>query len=133
MSKKSRDRAEFTAFWGDGITVSIQVEESDWNDIVSGLQVTIEGDGYGYDGDHYLDVWEFSGGLDGDLAINYIKQGSDDGDDDGVGYLGSPNDVLVKPLPIQAPDPKLEDSKLSLERARAAYARASSHMIKDDN
>jgi hypothetical protein len=133
MSKRTREQAEFTALWGDGITVSLQVEESYWNDIVSGLQVTVEGNGYDYDGDHYLDVWEFSGGLDGDLAINYIKQGGDDGDDDGVGYLGSPNDVLVKPLPIQAPDPKLEDSKLSLERARAAYARASSHMIKDDN
>lgn len=134
MSKTTKDHAEFTAHWGDGIMVSIQVGESDWNDIVSGLQVTVEGEGYGYDGDQYLDVWEFSGGLDGDLEINYTKQGGDDGYDSGVGYLGSPNDVLVTPLPIQAtPAPKLDDIKLALERARAAHARASSHIITDND
>ena len=123
MSETTKDHAEFTAHWGDGIMVSINVEESEWNDIVSGLQVTIEGEGYGYDGDQYLDVWEFSGGLDGDLAINYTKQGDDDGDDSGIGYLGCPNDALVKPLPIQVPASKLGHLNLASIRARTSVIR----------
>ena len=107
MSNTTNDHAEFTAYWGDSVIVSIEVNKSDWNDIVCDLDVRLNCNGFFYDGNQYLDFWDFKGGLNGKLEIKYTKKGYDDGDGSGVGYLGSPNEVLVKPLLIQEPSIKL--------------------------
>ncbi len=89
--------AYFQASWADGdVVVGIKVKPEDWRSIMNGDQVSLRGGYYFYEGSQYGSLWEFSGGLDGDLTISYHPAG--DELDIGDGYIGTPRSVLIRPL-----------------------------------
>ncbi|MGM0983300.1 MAG: hypothetical protein ACQEXG_07705 [Pseudomonadota bacterium] len=73
---------------------TLELTDSQWESILSGKPLEIEGDGYAYDGEFFTDIWSFSGGVDGYLVVNYRL---DDGEvmDEGVGYQGSLSGALI--------------------------------------
>jgi hypothetical protein len=84
-----------TVAWGNGgeVCVELPVSKTQWDQIVRGDEVTIKGTGYWYDGDFFMDVWNFSGGLEGKLEVCYGQPSV--GDYSGQGFLGAPKDVLT--------------------------------------
>jgi hypothetical protein len=60
---------------------SIVLTGSQWAQVKRGEQLTVKGEGYSYEGEHFSDYWAFAGGLDGNLQVTY-------GDDGGTGFVG---------------------------------------------
>lgn len=52
--------------WGYGARVELSLTKSQWEKIIRGDKMFIEGEGYWYEGEFFQDNWYFSGGLDGD-------------------------------------------------------------------
>ena len=90
----SKSFAKFAVAWGGGdVVVELDVDVTDWLEIVCGEEITLDGEGYSYDGEPFQDRWHFSGGLEGDLRVTYDSCESPG--DPGDGWLGSPQSALV--------------------------------------
>jgi hypothetical protein len=63
----------------------VELTPDDWEDIRSGEPVSVDGEGYEYEGKQYQDSWSFNCPSPGDLCVTY------DEDEEGtsVGYEGS--------------------------------------------
>ncbi|WMT71082.1 hypothetical protein [Bradyrhizobium sp. Ash2021] len=85
----------FSISWGNGgeVCVELSVSKAQWDRIVRGDTISIKGEGYGYDGDWFKDIWNFSGGLDGNLEVCYGQPSI--GDYSGQGFVGAPRDALT--------------------------------------
>jgi hypothetical protein len=59
--------------------------------ISKGERVTIRGKGYYYEGEFFWDIWDFSGGIDGELRVRY---GSPKDGDYGDGFVGKLRDAV---------------------------------------
>ena len=79
--------------WGYDVYVELRVSQIDWARIIEGDNVTIKGEGYGYEGEIFIDFWDFSGGLDGQLEVRYGS--TEDGDFSGQGFIGRTKDAVV--------------------------------------
>ena len=64
--------ATLSVWWDElGDDVSITISPEDWNDIQSGEEVELNGNGCILDGRKILDKWHFSGGTDGFVDVTY--------------------------------------------------------------
>jgi hypothetical protein len=91
MSKKPPYKS-LAAVWGDGeVIVELNLDEEQWDRIVRGDRVEIEGRGYWYDGDWFQDIWRFNSGCE--LIVSYGQPSI--GDFSGEGYVGSIDEVLI--------------------------------------
>jgi hypothetical protein len=100
MSEKQA--AVLAASWGYDVYVELDVSQEDWARIVAGDKVTIQGEGYDYEGETFLDFWDFSGGIDGQLEVRYGSE--EEGDFSGQGFIGSIRESLksiTKPVLTQ--------------------------------
>lgn len=86
-----------------GVTVSVEwgyeehsitLTAEDWARVKSGEELSIEGDGYHYEGEFFSDYWEFAGGMEGDLIVSY----GNDGDYSGTGFDGKLRDASITEL-----------------------------------
>jgi hypothetical protein len=94
MSKKTPYKT-LVATWGnEEVIVELSLDREQWDRIVRGNHVEVEGGGYWYDGDRFKDIWDFNSGLDGAELIVWYGQPSI-GDFSGQGYIGPISDVLV--------------------------------------
>ncbi len=59
-------------------THSLTLTPDQWEFVMSGHALGVEGPGYEYEGEHFEDYWSFAGGYRGTLEVSY-------GDDGGVG------------------------------------------------
>jgi hypothetical protein len=59
-------------------THSVTLTPTQWESVMSGHSLGVEGPGYFYDGEHFQDYWSFAGGYRGTLEVSY-------GDDGAVG------------------------------------------------
>ena len=75
--------ARISVEWGDE-DHSITLTPEDWAKVKSGEELSIQGEGYFYEGKFFLDEWHFGGGLQGELIVNY----GNDGDYSAVGFDG---------------------------------------------
>lgn len=66
---------------------TLDISDSTWEKILSGMPLNIKGNGFGYEGDSFIDTWSFAGGIDGEVVVTYQLL---DGDimDEGTGYTG---------------------------------------------
>jgi hypothetical protein len=76
--------------WGNDVGVNLTISAAQWKKISDGHSVTINGKGYFYEGERFQDVWNFAGGLDGELRVSY-------GDADG--FVGTARDAMAKKKP----------------------------------
>jgi hypothetical protein len=79
---------------GGDVVVELDVNITDWLEIIGCEEVTLDGQGYFYDGEPFQDRWHFSGGLEGDLRVTYESRLSPG--DPGDGWLGAPRRALVR-------------------------------------
>jgi hypothetical protein len=94
MTEPTAGRAALIAVeWGYD-THSIRLEASEWTRVKEGLSLRVPGDGYYYEGEFFQDYWNFSGGRDGKLAVEY-------GDGGGVGFKGSLTDASIDEIDQQ--------------------------------
>ena len=68
---------------------SITLTPRNWAKVKSGKSLSIRGEGYYYEGEHFWDYWTFGGGLDGSLDVYY-------GEDGGHGFSGKLSDTLTE-------------------------------------
>ncbi|MDB4521963.1 hypothetical protein N9100_00945 [Gammaproteobacteria bacterium] len=68
--------------------LSIVLIPRNWAKVKNGKSLSIRGKGYYYEGEHFWDYWNFSGGLQNELRVSY-------GDGGAVGYTGSLADADV--------------------------------------
>lgn len=87
------DTATLAVSWGYDVSVELVVSKENWSKILRGNQVRIRGRGYYYEGDFFWDYWNFRGGLDGELIVNYGSP--KDGDYSGVGFEGKLRDAIA--------------------------------------
>ena len=94
-----KDQAVFE-FWVDNCWHGyLAIRQKDWVPIIDGKSISIKGTGFCFDDIWYDDVWDFSGGLDGQLIMRYflpcekIEEGK-------IAFQGKPRDVLKRALPI---------------------------------
>jgi hypothetical protein len=80
------NRRELIVSWGDGVVVRLRPSEANWAKIDKGQRVEIEGGGYSYEGETFLDVWSFNCDGPGTLRVSY---------DDGDGFVGCISDALA--------------------------------------
>jgi hypothetical protein len=80
--------------WGYDVRVDLQLSQRNWSKISKGKKVTIRGKGYYYEGDFFWGYWDFSGGIDGELAVRYGSP--KDGDYSGQGFVGNVREALVE-------------------------------------
>jgi len=94
VSEMSKSFAKFVVAWGGGdVVVELNVNITEWLEIACGEEITLDGQGYSYDGERFQDRWHFSGGLEGDLRVTYDS--CESSGDPGDGWLGSPRTALV--------------------------------------
>lgn len=74
--------ATISVSWGNDVVVSIRLIPRNWAKIKAGKPLRIRGKGYQYEGESFLDYWNFSGALGGDLMVTY-------GNDGAVGFDGA--------------------------------------------
>lgn len=84
--------ATVTVEWGYESHV-LQITHEDWEEIKSGDQVTIEGQGYTYEGVDFVDYWQFDGGIGCELRVTYVCD-ADEGE--GEGYIGPLTEDMIK-------------------------------------
>ena len=75
-----------SVYWAGNIK-SVVLSQKEWNAIMEGEKLSTEGEGYYYEGEKYTDIWEFSGGMDGNIEVYY--------DDGGTGFSGKLSDEEV--------------------------------------
>lgn len=78
LSKRQQNSGEkpyktLAATWGDDeVIVELTLDKDQWDRLVRGDRVEIQGGGYWYDGDWFQDIWDFNSGLDdAELIIRY--------------------------------------------------------------
>lgn len=79
--------------WGDE-EHSISLTPRNWARVKSGKELYIRGKGYMYEGEFFWDYWHFSGGLHGDLTVNYGNRG----DYSAVGFTGKLQEASIPEL-----------------------------------
>jgi hypothetical protein len=84
--------ATITVEWGYE-EHSIRLSPEDWAAVKSGKPLSLDGDGYDYEGEFFEDTWTFEGGLSGALVVTY-------GDDGAVGFDGVLEDATISEEPI---------------------------------
>ena len=67
---------------------SIVLIPRNWNKVKGGGSLSIRGKGYYYEGDHFWDYWYLSGGLNGELIVEYDDNG-------GAGFIGNLEDAEI--------------------------------------
>ncbi len=80
--------ARITVSWGYD-SHSIELDSEQWNRVLGGEPLSIEGEGYCYEESFFQDYWMFGGGLDGKLEVSY-------GDGGGQGFVGSLRDANIE-------------------------------------
>jgi hypothetical protein len=100
---KYENEPHFVAFGGDCVQVELFLDPQNWQELLDGQSLTIDGNGYFYEGDHFFYTWNFEGGLDGELEITYFQE--NEKFSDGVGFIGTPRAILVnsEKLPSKLP------------------------------
>lgn len=76
-----------TVEWGYELHI-LELTDSQWESILSGKPLEIEGDGYAYEGEFFVDTWSFEGGIDGNLVVTY-RPAEGGAMDEGTGYQGA--------------------------------------------
>ena len=77
--------------WGDELH-SITLTPRNWSKVKSGTAHRQRGKGYHCGTEFLWDYWEFGGGLDGELIVDYGKDG-------GQGYVGRLSDAEIREHP----------------------------------
>jgi hypothetical protein len=81
--------ATISVTWGYDVQVSIRLTPKNWARIKAGKPLRIRGKGYHYEGEFFWDYWNFGGGFDGSLIVEY-------GTDGGVGFDGKLTDAAIE-------------------------------------
>jgi hypothetical protein len=68
---------------------SIRLTPRNWAKVKSGKPLRLRGKGYHYEGEFFWDYWTFAGGLDGELRVEYGKDG-------GTGFIGKLSDATIE-------------------------------------
>lgn len=68
---------------------SIRLTPRNWRRVKSGKRLKLRGKGYYYEGEFFWDYWNFAGGLEGSLIVEY-------GDDGGTGFEGKLSDATIE-------------------------------------
>lgn len=84
----------FEAAWGDGVHVQLTLSSRKWAKVQAGKPLTVRGKGYGYEGEFFWDYWDFSGGMNGELAVRYGRP--NEGDYSAVGWDGTVGEALLR-------------------------------------
>ncbi len=87
--------ATITVSWGYE-PHSLKLSARDWRLIKSGKSMKIRGEGYHHEGDFFWDYWDFSGGLNGSLIVEY-------GEDGGTGFVGKLSDAAIEEAKLGKP------------------------------
>jgi len=89
--------ATFAASWGRGAEVEVQLDLTprNWSRLLKGKGLSIRSKGYCYEGEFFWDYWNFSGGLDDWLEINWGTP--KDRDYSAQGFIGIARETLVFP------------------------------------
>ena len=94
MSKKKPYKTLVATWDDDEVIVELNLNKDQWERIVRGDRVEIEGSGYSYDVSWFQDTWDFNSGLyDTDLIVWYGQPST--GDFSGQGYIGPISSVLI--------------------------------------
>lgn len=68
---------------------SVELNPKEWAEVKNGESLGKRGEGYCYEGQFFLDYWDFGGGLDGSLYVDY-------GDDGANGFIGKLRDASIE-------------------------------------
>lgn len=80
--------ATITVWWGnDDVEATIRFTPPNWSKVKAGKPLHIRGKGYWYEGERYQDWWNFAGGTDGELLVEY--------GDGAVGFDGKLRDARI--------------------------------------
>jgi hypothetical protein len=90
MSVKS-GRARIAVEWGYA-THEVVLSPSDWSLVKRGGALQIKSRGFNDEGGFQWEYWSFSGGLEGDLIVEY-------GDEGGTGFNGTLDDAMIEEIP----------------------------------
>jgi hypothetical protein len=91
----NKTAAIITVEWGYE-SHSLHLDKEDWQDVLSGEELSFDGPGYDYEGGEYSDYWRFKGGVGGELKVYY--SGDEEGSE-GEGYLGSLTEDMIELKP----------------------------------
>jgi len=94
--------ATITVEWGNE-SHSITLTPRNWAKVRSGAPHRQRGKGYYCGPEFFWDYWEFSGGMDGDLTVDY-------GNDGGQGFVGKLRTAAIQE---HRPKKKSEGSEVS--------------------
>ena len=78
------DEAVVSVYWPDDWH-DLRLTPRNWSKVKAGKPLRVRGKGYYYEGEFFWDYWTFEGGLQGELTVNYGR----DGDDSGVAWTGN--------------------------------------------
>lgn len=65
---KRKEKAEIWVDWGYELH-SLTLDSDDWAAVKAGEEITIDGEGYGYEGVVFSDTWRCKGGIGGSHQI----------------------------------------------------------------
>jgi hypothetical protein len=88
---KGSEGVQLTVSWGNDVEVSLRLTPRNWSRLQRGQSLRIRGKGYIYEGEFFWDYWTFTGGVAGDLSVEY-------GEDAGVGFVGKFTDAKIRVL-----------------------------------
>lgn len=92
-----REHGVFRVTIDDFWEAQLNVRGLDWLAIIRDETIAIEGTGLVFEDKNHEDIWEFSGGLDGELLMRYWPQ-NERPVHKMTGYHGKPRSVLLDPL-----------------------------------
>jgi hypothetical protein len=83
--------ATISVSWGYELH-ELTLKPKQWAKVMAGEGLSVDGPGYGYEGEWFQDYWTFDSGLDGDLVVSY-------GDDGGTGWIGKLSSASITEHP----------------------------------
>jgi hypothetical protein len=91
---------------------SITLTAINWSRVKSGRPLRIRGKGFYYEGEFFWDYWNFGGGLDGELLVEYGEGGAS-------GFIGKLEDAII--------EEQSHRNERQKDRRAQAWRRADSH------
>ena len=85
-----KEKAEIWVDWGYELH-SLTLDSDDWAAVKAGEEITIDGEGYGYEGEVFSDTWRCKGGIGGELRVTYCGE-EEKSESDGQHWLAGRGD-----------------------------------------
>ncbi len=102
---------KISCYWPDDWK-SVILSEKEWENLLKGKKLSLEGESYSYEGQNYSAWWEFKGGKDSKVIVTYSAQPEEMEEDEenqdqgfpfsdysgGVGFEGSLSECTIDEL-----------------------------------